>query len=90
MSSLSSDKYFQAGLRGGLAVVVIAAALFLLYRTWAVIAPLFIASVLATALWPWVTRVSGLTISPLNWRKPRVLATALIYLSSFTTAGLIV
>lgn len=81
---------FQAAWHGSIAVVLVLGILWLIYLTWGVIEPVIVAIVLATMLWPWVTRVANLRIGRWGWRAPRILAIALIYLATFLTAGLIV
>lgn len=46
--------------------------------------------VLATALWPWVSKIADLPFGPRGWRLPRVLATSLVYVVTFSAAGLVI
>jgi predicted PurR-regulated permease PerM len=46
--------------------------------------------VLATALWPWVSRVAAVRIGAHDWRLPRALAAALVYLVTFSVAGVVI
>jgi predicted PurR-regulated permease PerM len=90
MGAVFRDASFQAGLRGSLAVLLVVGGVWLAYLAWPVVQALLIAVVIATALWPWVSRLSSLPIGPRRWRLPRVVATGLIYLVTFATAGLMV
>lgn len=78
-----------SSLRGIVTILLVAAALVVVWRAWAVIEALIVASVLAAALWPWISRMTSLRLPP-GWRLPRVIAVALVYLASFATLGLLV
>jgi predicted PurR-regulated permease PerM len=89
MGGLLADRAFQAGLRGGLGALVVVGAALLLRQAWEVIEPLIVAVVLATILWPWVSRIAALPLGPARWCAPRLFATALIYAVTFLSVGLI-
>lgn len=89
MDVITRDATFQAALRGSLAVLAVVGALLLVVYAWAIVQPLIIAIVLATALWPWVSRIASTRIKPFNWRLPRFIAAGLIYVATFATAGAI-
>jgi predicted PurR-regulated permease PerM len=88
--SLIHDPAFQTALRGGTAVLVLVAGVLVLQRTWAIVEPLFVSAVVATALWPWVTRLEQLRLGPSGWRLPRFAATSLVFLVTFSTAGVVI
>lgn len=58
-------------------------AIVVVWRAWAVFEALLIASVLAAALWPWVSRIAGARLGPAGWRLPRWSAVALVYVATF-------
>jgi len=89
-TSFFADHAFQAAWHGAVAVLLVVGIVWLIYLSWGVVEPLIVAIVLATMLWPWVTRVANLRIGRRGWRPPRLLAVALIYLATFLTAGVIV
>ena len=89
MRGLFADGAFQAGWRASLAVLLVVGAVLLVQRAWDVVEPLIVAVVLATALWPWVSRISDAPIGPAAWRIPRLLATALVYIFTFAVAGMV-
>ncbi|MCL4367905.1 MAG: AI-2E family transporter [Actinobacteria bacterium] len=55
--------------------------------TWSILEPLIVAAVLATAFWPWVTRISRASLIRPKWRLPRLAATALIYITALSVAA---
>lgn len=76
----------KRGLRLGLGLLAVGAGAFVLWRAWTVVEALIISLVLATALWPWVSRLSRGSGGPL----PRPIAVAAIVVAAFgTLAGLI-
>lgn len=77
---LLQDGAFRSTLRGSIAVLAVLGAVYLIYLTWTVFQALLVAAVLATMLWPWVTRVTNLPVG--RRRLPRALAVALIYLTA--------
>jgi len=77
---------FGTGVRLGLGLLAVVAVALFVRQTWAVVQPLLIAGVLATALWPWVGRVSR-PFGPDGRRLPRPLAVALIYVTTSIAAG---
>lgn len=83
-------QYFQLGLRAGLALALLAGAIFLVIRAWPIFQALLIAVVIAVALWPFVTKLTSYSLGPKKWHLPRFLATATIYIVTFATAGAIV
>jgi predicted PurR-regulated permease PerM len=87
LGGLFDDERFQGGLKASLAVALVVGLIFVLFLAWPVVQPLLVAAFLATALWPWVSRISSFAIGPRRWRIPRVTAAALIYLLAFTAAG---
>lgn len=82
-ASLALERAFPMALRAGAAVLAVAAAAFFLYLAWPILRPLLVAIVLATTLWPWVTRITAWQLGPTGWRMPRVCAAALVYLTTF-------
>ena len=56
------------------------------YLTWGVVEPLLVTIVLATMLWPWVSKIAGRQFGPRHWRVPRFLAVTLIYLITLLVA----
>lgn len=81
-----TDTSFRRGLRLGVGLVAVGAAVFVLWRAWTVVEALFIAMVLSTALWPWVSRLSRGSGGAL----PRPVAVAAIFIAAFgTIAGLL-
>ena len=90
MHALFADKAFQTALRASLAVLLVVGLVLLVQRAWAIFEPLIVAIVLATALWPWVSKLSALSIGPRRWHMPRGLATLLIYVTSLSLAGFII
>jgi predicted PurR-regulated permease PerM len=87
LGGLFEDGSFQAALRASAAVALVVGLIFVLFLAWPVVQPLLVAAFLATALWPWVSRISTLSLGPRRWRIPRVMAAALIYLAAFTAAA---
>jgi predicted PurR-regulated permease PerM len=88
--SLIHDAAFQTALRASLAVLVLVASILFLQRTWPIVEPLLVSAVVATALWPWVTRLEHTRFGPYGWRLPRVIATTLVFVLTFSTAGAII
>lgn len=81
-----SDTTFRRGLRFGLGLVAVGVVLFVLWKAWTVVEALIIATVLATALWPWVSRLTRGSGGPL----PRPLAVLTMMVVAFgTVAGLV-
>ncbi len=74
------DRAFRNALRASAAVLAVVGVLYLIYLTWTILQALLVAAVLATMLWPWVTRVSKLPVG--RRRLPRALAVGLIYLAA--------
>ena len=87
MKTLFMDRAFQAGWRASLAVLLVVGAVVLVQRAWEVVEPLIVAVVLATALWPWVSRISDAPLGPATLRIPRLVATALVFAVSLGLAG---
>jgi predicted PurR-regulated permease PerM len=87
MNSLFADRAFQAGLRASLAVLLVVGAVVLLQRAWDVVEPLIVAVVMATALWPWVSRICETPLGSTTLRIPRLLATALVFVVTLGLAG---
>lgn len=87
-ASLASGS-FGAGVRLGLGLLAVAAGAILVWRAWGVLQPLLIAAVLATALWPWVSRLASWRAAG-RWRLPRPLAVALIYVTTSLAAGALI
>lgn len=85
-----ADGAFQIGLRVSLAVLLVVGAALFLYIAWSIIQPLIVSVVLATTLWPWVSKIAAVRIGPRRWRMPRVAAAALVYLTTFLFAGAII
>jgi predicted PurR-regulated permease PerM len=82
------DRAFRTGLRGSLAVLLLAAGVLLLWRAWSVIEPLLISVVLAAALWPWVSKLSSVPIA--GWRLPRPMVAGPIFLGTLAATGLLI
>lgn len=70
--------------------MLIAAVAVAIWRAWPVIEALVIASVLAAALWSWISRLRDVRLGPAGWRLPRPAAVALVYVATFATLGLLV
>jgi predicted PurR-regulated permease PerM len=87
LRGLFEDGIFQGALRASVAVALVVGGIFAVSLAWPVVQPLLVAAILATALWPWVSRISSTPIGPRHWRVPRVMATALIYVAAFAAAG---
>jgi predicted PurR-regulated permease PerM len=90
LNGLFTDTAFQGALRASLAVILVVGLLALAVAAWEVVEPLLVASVLATALWPWVSRISSAPLGPKRWRIPRIVATSLIYASALATSILFI
>jgi predicted PurR-regulated permease PerM len=88
--ALFEDRAFQVGLRGGLAVLLLVGVFAFVQRSWDILQPLLVATVLATALWPWVTRISAARIGQRGWHIPRAMGAALVFLVTFSVAGLVI
>lgn len=84
-----ADRVFVTALRATLAVVAVFAAIFLLYLSWSIVRPFIVAVVLATMLWPWVTRLEW-WVGPRDFHLPRGVAVGLIYLVFLIVAGTMV
>lgn len=84
-----ADRVFLTALRATLAVVVVVGAIFLLYLTWNIVRPFIVAVVLATMLWPWVTRLAW-WVGPRDFHLPRGVAVGLIYLVFLAIAATMV
>jgi predicted PurR-regulated permease PerM len=84
------DRAFQAALRAGSAVLLLLAAVVFVQRAWEVLQPLLVSVVLATALWPWVSRLRHARLGKLQWHLPRALAAAIVYVVTFTVAGCLI
>ena len=87
MTTLFADRAFQAGWRASLAVLLVVGAVMLVQRAWEVVEPLIVAVVVATALWPWVSRICDVPIGSAALRIPRLLATALVFVVTLGIAG---
>jgi predicted PurR-regulated permease PerM len=87
MKTLFMDRAFQAGWRASLAVLLVVGAVLLVQRAWEVVEPLIVAVVLATALWPWVSRISDAPLGPATFRIPRLVSTALVFVVTLGVAG---
>ncbi len=90
VSSPIEDRTFQTALRATMAVVLVGAVIFLVYKAWGVIQPLIVAIFISTALWQWVTRIASVPIGPRRWRMPRFVAATLIYLFTSIAAALVI
>lgn len=90
MDGILKDRAFRAGLKGSLAILLVVFAVYTLIRAWVVAQALFIAIVLATALWPWVTAITSKPLGPRNWHAPRSLVTGVIYLSTFIVGAAVI
>ena len=89
MRALFSDRAFQTALRAGLAVLLLVAVVVFLQRAWDIMQPLIVATVLATALWPWVARLSRVRFGR-AWRLPHALAAAMVFVVTFSVAGVVI
>ena len=89
MRTLFTDRAFQAGWRASVAALLVLGAVLVVQRAWDVVEPLIVAVVLATALWPWVSRISNTPLGPASFRVPRLLATALVFIMTVGTAGVV-
>ena len=87
MKTLFADSAFQAGWRASLAVLLVVCAVLLVQRAWEVVEPLIVAVVVATALWPWVSRIADAPLGPAAVRIPRLLATALVFVVTLGLAA---
>ena len=87
MRTLFADRAFQAGWRASLAVLLVVGAVVLVQRAWEVVEPLIVAIVVATALWPWVSRICDTPLGSTALRIPRLLATALVFVVTLGAAG---
>jgi predicted PurR-regulated permease PerM len=87
MRTLFADRAFQTAWRASLAVLLVAGMVWAVLRAWDVVEPLIVATVLATAVWPWVTRISSLRVGSRGWQVPRLVATALVFVLTFAVAG---
>src|SRR5438270_3525263 len=87
MTTLFADRAFQAGWRASLAVLLVVGAVVLVQRAWEVVEPLIVAVVVATALWPWVSRICDTPLGSTAVRIPRLLATTLVFVVTLGAAG---
>jgi predicted PurR-regulated permease PerM len=81
---------FQNALHAGVAVLLLIGAVAFVQRTWDILQPLIVAIVLATALWPWISRIEDLRLGQGGWRVPRVAATTAVFVLTFGVAGLVI
>ena len=87
-TDVSPERAFHVALRASLAVLLVFAGALFVQRAWEIVQPLLVAIVLATALWPWVTSIAHARLGPCSWHVPRVFAAALVYVATFSLAGL--
>lgn len=80
---------FRTALVASVAVLLVLGLAFLLYTAWGIVKPLIVAIVIATTLWPSVSKIAGLRIGPRRWRLPRVAAAALVYIATLLIASLL-
>lgn len=90
MHSFFEDRAFQAAFRASVAVLMAVGAVLFVLRAWDIVEPLVVSVVLATALWPWVSRFADLPSGLWGWRIPRVVATSIVFVVTFSAAGLII
>jgi predicted PurR-regulated permease PerM len=90
MRGFFDDRAFQAALRASVAVLLVFALVTVVLRGSQILEPLVVSIVLATALWPWVSRLADVPLGPRGWRLPRVLATSIVYAVTFSAAGLVI
>jgi predicted PurR-regulated permease PerM len=89
MRTLFADHAFQTALKASLAVLLLVCCVVLVQRAWEVVEPLIVAVVMATALWPWVSRIADAQLGRASLRIPRLLATALVFVVTLGVAAVV-
>jgi predicted PurR-regulated permease PerM len=81
---------FATAFRASLGVALAGLLAFVVYLGWPVLQPLIVATVLATTMWPWISRIAAWRIWPGDRRVRRALAALLVYAATFGVAGVLV
>ena len=81
---------FATAFRASLGVALAGLLAFVVYLGWPVLESLLVAIVLATTMWPWISRIAAWRIWPGDRRVRRALAALLVYAATFGVAAVLV